>query len=331
MKAKQRNQKSELNLWEWNWNEWKVAQSKKEFCRQRCGNEKKSSPLLCLYMHEEKKDCERKRRVPFAIDTLEHFIFYRMRNKESISMSVHGRCVYPIWTIDKIQSIFLHTTLAAMPFTSSLQRRRKKRWKKPRWEKLGFSFTLVFLYGANSSECGKGEKAHNLMAKRWVLKYSFSLAHTTWIETVERSINTADSKKKKCTQYGIYLHLQQIVERKKPYVCNLSANDETFNIVHLVFTLLFHSSVMEMPKKPDPLPTQRKKSKKRKNKHDEQPTAWIYFRLPFLMRPCVKATIVWGFNKGSLKSARLIIFGCFSRAFVSFISWGTCRKQNSFF
>lgn len=36
-------------------------------------------------------------------------------------------------------------------------------------------------------------------------------------------------------------------------------------------------------------------------------------------------------TKAALKSKRLIIFGCFSRPFISFISGQTCRKHNSGF
>lgn len=147
-------------------------------------------------MHEEKKDCERKERVPFVIDTLEHFIFHRMRNKESISMSVHGR-VYtsiPIWTIDKIQSIFFQHNFGSDAFYTL--RRRKKAVEKTTMWKTWFSFTLVFLYRANSFVRGKREKAYNLVAKPSVLKCSLSLVHTMWKETVGHSINAADSKKK---------------------------------------------------------------------------------------------------------------------------------------
>lgn len=109
-------------------------------------------------------------------------------------------------------------------------------------------------------------------------------------------------------------------QAKKNVSVTSSANAETFNIVYYVFTWFFHSFVAEMPKNRTGFP---------KNEH---PTAWIHFRtvcvcVSFFL-PAVHCS---AFNESSLKSKRLIIFGCFSWGFISFISGKTCRKHNSRF
>lgn len=117
------------------------------------------------------------------------------------------------------------------------------------------------------------------------------------------------------------------------YICCLasSANVEPFNIVYCVFTRFFHSFVAEIPKKP--IHFHRHEEKTATNKQ----TAWIHFMGgPWLFAPPDAFASCWSvhclaFNKGCLKSKRLIIFGCFSKAFISFISGRTCRKHNTVF
>lgn len=134
-----------------------------------------------------------------------------------------------------------------------------------------------------------------------------------------------------------YTTMYDAKQRKKhgssSYICCLapSANVEPFNIVYCVFTRLFHSFVAEIPKKP--IHFHRHKKKTATNKQ----TAWIHFMGgPWLFAPPDAFASCWSvhclaFNKGCLKSKRLIIFGCFSKAFISFISGRTCRKHNTVF
>lgn len=89
-----------------------------------------------------------------------------------------------------------------------------------------------------------------------------------------------------------------------------------------VYVAFFHSLVAEAPEK-----KHRWTSPK-----THQPTAWIRIaeRVAFLAAMCWSVHCS-AFDKSSLKSKRLIIFGCCSRTFVSFISRRTCRKHNSLF
>lgn len=64
--------------------------------------------------------------------------------------------------------------------------------------------------------------------------------------------------------------------------------------------------------------------------HESIERLTVFFFLPARLHAKEPIVFMLSTEHASLKSKRLIIFGCFSMAFISFISGRTCRKHHSF-
>lgn len=199
-------------------NEWKVYIRKKDFRRQRRRMRKKILPFLCDCA------CMRRRkavniRMLFVIDTLEHFILPISEQREQqLDEWARPICTsIPIWTIDKIQSIFLeHNFASDAAYILVSDWKKNILWRIKRERKyVGFLYSFVRSLLSPCTEQssfvrGQREKVQKHEARPWVLKYLSSFLSTAiWKKKRSNTAtNPADS-----SENETYTHLTEYTPR----------------------------------------------------------------------------------------------------------------------